>query len=225
VLLQQQACASCRARAWLSDARRVCAAVAHRLHGASLYIVTRAGSLGRAFFTGATFVMRMKSRNGIVVRLGLSALLTSGLLFAPGVAWGDDGGVDASDDGAVVADASLDLSVDSGSSSDAGGSTAGTGGSNADAASPSDGGGAGQADAGAHVDGGAGGATGSDGGSDAGAKAGSGGPDAGAPIPEDDAGCSTAGTPPGSMNGLLALLGAGLALVGAAAARRRRARR
>jgi hypothetical protein len=221
VLLQQQACASLRARAWPTDAPRVCAAVAHRLHGASLYIVARAVSLGRAFFTGATFVMRMKSRNGIVVRLGLSALLTSGLLFAPAVAWGDDGGVDASDDVAVVADAGLDLPVDSGSSSDAGGSTAGAGGSNADAASPSDGGGAGQGDAGAHLDGGAGGATGSDGG----AKAGTGGADAGAPIPEDDAGCSTAGAPSTSGHGLLALLAAALALFGAAAVRRRRSRR
>jgi pilus assembly protein FimV len=145
----------------------------------------------------------MNSRNALVARLGLSALLSSGLLLTPTLAWSaDDGGADAADD------APADVAPSTGAAGTSG--AAGTGG----AAGVS-------GDGGVKLDG----SVVTDGGSDGprpdGGAGTSGAAGTAVVIPEDDAGCSTAGRSNDSPTGLFAFLGAGAAVLGLGYWRRR----
>lgn len=143
----------------------------------------------------------MKSRNALIARLGLSALLSSGLLLTPALAWAaDDGGADAADDVAA------DVAPSTGTAGTSGGGAGGVGG-----------------DGGAKPDG----SVVADGGSDGPRPDGGGAGTSGAAgtavvIPEDDAGCSTVGGANDTPTGVFAFLGAAAAVFGVGYWRRRR---
>lgn len=148
----------------------------------------------------------MKPRNALVARLGLSALLSSGLLLTPALAWADDGGTDAADDAPIDAPSTGAAGTSGAAGTGGAAGVSGDGGIKTDGSVLTDGG-----SDGPRPDGGAAGTSGAAG--------------TAVVIPEDDAGCSTVGGSNDTPTGLFALFGAGAAFFGVGYWRRRRAGR